>query len=263
MTAENLEAQIHQYWEEFQQRKISKGDFVSLYLILCNQLFPSLHWLSWSASRRHTEKDFSSYVYPKKEDFWKDHPFFKRVPEAHSLGMIINQSVFKKETLRATLGLMHVFTRPETVHILDYIPSPLQLLEMQSQGFRCVTLLRTKKWFSHQFDHKRNLRDFVIHDLEHIWQMFENPALTQAQIRFSKQLLELTQQGHFDFIRNNSEFAKEFDYIISDMNTHPAHMYATLKSLVSRTKNAANSSPHEFQDHEIHAIMKPFDDFVS
>lgn len=159
----------------------------------------------------------------------------------------MNQSLFKKETLRSSQGLVHIFAQPETVKILDYIPTPIQLLEMQAQGFRCVTLLRTQNWFGHSFDHKRNLRDFVIHDLEHIWQMFENPQLTRQQIQFSKKLYELTIAGEFDSLRNDPIFSSEFNYIISDMNTHPAHMFATLKSLIQRQKTQSQDILIQFE----------------
>ncbi|MBL7543460.1 MAG: hypothetical protein JNL11_06565 [Bdellovibrionaceae bacterium] len=262
MDEDHLEKQLNDYWNDFQHNKISKGDLVSLYLLAYHHLFPTPHWLSWNASRKHTLNDIPSYVFPKNDTHWKEHPCFQRIPATLSLGQIMNQSVFKKETLRSNLGLMHVYCHPQTVHLLDYIPSPIELLEMQANGYRCVTLLRTKVWFHHQFDHRRNLRDFVIHDLEHIWQMFENPTLTKAQVRFSNQLLELTRKGHFDFIRTHAEFTKEFDYIISDMNTHPAHTYATLKSLVLRTKNAKYFSPFHATSHEIQSVMQPLDAFI-
>lgn len=159
----------------------------------------------------------------------------------------MNQSVFKKETLRSSQGLVHIFSQPHTVKILDYMPTPIELLEMQAQGFRCVTLLRTQDWFRFTFEHKRNLRDFVIHDLEHIWQMFENPQLTQQQIQFSKKLYELTIAGEFDTLRNDPQFSAEFNYIISDMNTHPAHMFATLKSLVQRQKTQSEDILNQFE----------------
>lgn len=263
---ETLENQLHFYWDEFQQGKMTKGDIVAVHLLLLHELFPTPHWLIWNPRRQHTTGPLDSMIYPKQLEFWKTHPLLEKIPDTFSLGQIINHSNFKKETLRAILGLVHIFNRPNTVQILDYIPTPMQVLEMQSNGYRCVTLLRTQNWFQHQFDHKRNLRDFIIHDLEHIWQMFEIPTLTKSQIQFSKKLFELTQLGHFDSILAHSDFKPEFDYIISDMNTHPSHTFATLKALLIRhqlsvfgvTKGQLTSSHEE----KIALLLSPFETYV-
>ncbi len=142
----------------------------------------------------------------------------------------------------------------------------MQVLEMQSKGFRCVTLLKEKKWFNHQFDHKRNLRDFIIHDLEHIYQMFENPELTKAQIQFSKTLKDQIKNGTFDRILSNPKLKPEFDYIISDMNTHPSHTFETLKALLIKHQLTENnlkkgqlSSEHE---QTIASLLSPFRSLV-
>lgn len=233
---ENLEHHLEDLWNQFLQGKLSKGDIVSLFLISCNELFPISNWLVRSPTRQHSPDALDSLLYPKQHPIWIHHPFFKKVPVEYSLGQIMNQCLFKKETLRSSRGLVHIFNKPNTVKILDYIPTPMELLKMQADGFRCVTLLRSKNWFAHTFDHRRNLRDFIIHDLEHIWQMFENPELTTQQIQFSKKLYELIVDGQFDPLVNDPKFSPEFNYIISDMNTHPAHTYATLKSLILRQK---------------------------
>ena len=243
---QNLEYRLESLWNQFQTGVLSKGDIVSLYLISCNELFPTPNWLVWSPTRKHSALKLESFLHPKHSTSWARHEFFKKTPQDSSLGQIMNQSLFKKETLRSSQGLVHIFTHPDTVKIIDYIPTPRELLKMQAEGRRCVTLLRSQNWFHHQFDHRRNMRDFIIHDLEHIWQMFENPAMTALQIQFSKILFEMTENGHFDFLINDPHFSAEFNYIISDMNTHPAHMYATLKSLILRQKS---------KDQE---ILKPF-----
>lgn len=248
MANEQLELKLNHYWTDYQAGHLTKGDVVSLFMIAYNELFPVENWLSWSPTRKHSDRPLYSKVIPRKHPDLESHPFFKKITESKTLGSYLNQSTLKKETLRAAQGLIHVYADPDTIQILDYIPTPIQVLEMQSNGFRCVTLLRTKEWFYHQFDHKRNIRDFVIHDLEHIWQMFEDPKMTAAQILFSSQLLELVKQGQFNFLETHPEHSKEFNYIMSDMNTHPAHMHATLKSLLQRSKN------------EIHLpLMKHFD----
>lgn len=245
---QKLEHRLEKLWNQYQQGLLSKGDIVSLYLLAYNNLFPVDNWLSWSRTRAHTSQTLQSSFFPKQNVEWTTCALIKKIPAAYSLGQIMNQSVFKKETLRSSQGLVHIFAQPETVKILDYIPTPLRLLEMQAQGFRCITLLRTRNWFGHSFDHKRNLRDFVIHDLEHIWQMFENPQLTEQQIQFSKKLYELTMAGKFDTLRNDPDFSGEFNYIISDMNTHPAHMFATLKSLIQRQKTQPQNVLNQFED---------------
>ena len=263
---ENLNCQLEHFWGKYQSNTLTKGDIVAIFLVLYDQLFPTTDWLQFSATRCHSRQEIQSHFFPKSDPDFKTHPFFKRVTPEFSMGAIFNQSLLKKETLRSCLGLLHIFQKPHTIQILDYIPSPMQVLGMQAQGLRCVTLLRSEKWFFHCFEHNRNIRDFVIHDLEHIWQMFEKPDLTASQIAFSTKLFELINQGHFDFILNDSFFSKEFNYIISDMNTHPAHSYATLKSLITRQKTQSFSSARIrtsiSEENEISGIMQHFDGLV-
>jgi hypothetical protein len=262
-SATELENYLNFYWQQYQQRTLSKGDVVSIFLILYNELFPTPHWLNYNPDRRLTTRPLRSSFSPKDDPYFSAHPILKKAKTEYTLGMFMNQCLFKKETLRSNLGLMHIYTHPESIHILDYIPTPMQILEMQAAGYRCVTLLRSPNWFDFTFDHKRNLRDFVIHDLEHIWQMFEHSALTASQVSFSQQLLGLTQAGSFDFLLNDEKFAGEFNYIISDMNTHPAHTYATLKSLVIRQKSHGQTRLSTAQEQEIIDIMQHFDGLVT
>lgn len=262
-----LENQLNHYWSLYIQGQLSKGDIVGLFLILYDVLFPTKDWLQYTASRQLTTQPIQSFIYPKKKAEFKDHPFFRKVGANETLGSALNHCLFKKETLRSSCGLMHIYANPDSVQILDYIPTPLQILEMQTRGQRCVTLLRTKKWFDYTFDHRRNLRDFVIHDLEHLWQMFENPNLTRAQIQFSQQLWQMNSQGSFDFLTKDPHFSKEFNYIISDMNTHPAHTYVTLKSLLTRQRIKALSLTASWlppeEELKIQDIMQHFESLTS
>lgn len=249
MTDENLHTLLNNYWLEFQENRLTKGDIVAIFLVLYDFVVPVDNWLQCSPKRRNTLQPLTSLFYPKRSDDFQNHPFFKKYGPEYSMGEIINQSQFKKETLRSTRGLIHVYLQPDTIKILDYIPSPLQVLEMQADGFRCVSLLRSENWYRYAFDHRRNIRDFVIHDLEHIWQMFENPAMTKSQIEFSDRLLKLIQSGRFDFLLSDTRFNGEFNYIISDMNTHPAHTYVTLKSLLLRQKAKSNEEISDIMQH--------------
>ena len=260
---EELESQLNEFWLQYQNNQMTKGDIVSIFLMLYHELFPVRNWLNYCPKRQHSSQQLNSFFVPKLCPLFAAHPFFKKVPAESLMGSVMNQSVFKNETLRSNLGLVHLYTHPETVLILDYIPTPMQILEMQVAGQRCVTLLRTSNWFGYTFDHKRNLRDFVIHDLEHIWQMFEKKQLTNSQVSFSRQLLELINAGSFDFLVNDKVFSSEFNYIISDMNTHPAHAYATLRSLVMRQKNSGKTGPSHKAEQETNTIMEHFDDLVT
>ncbi len=250
----SLQALLNEYWSQYQKGGLTKGDIVSIFLVLYDRLYPIENWLQCSPKRKNSNKTLSSDFYPKQSPDFQSHSFFKKNSSLQSMGDIINQSQFKRETLKSTMGLVHVYVQPETVKILDYIPTPAEVLEMQSQGLRCVSLLRDENWFNYSSDHKRNIRDFILHDLEHIWQMFETPSLTESQIEFSRRLLKLKRSGQFDFLIQDSTFGKEFNYIISDMNTHPAHTYVTLKSILLRQKSKSLA--------EIADIMKHFESLV-
>jgi hypothetical protein len=107
--------------------------------------------------------------------------------------------------------------------LLTRIPSPLEVLGMQIQGTRPVTVISEFPRAVQPVLGKANGFEFLIHDLEHAWKFFHDPTEHQAQRHFFRLLQRAHEAGHFTAYLHDAIFAEKFDYLISDMNTHPVH----------------------------------------
>jgi len=114
----------------------------------------------------------------------------------------------------------------------EHIPTPLQVLEMQTQGTRPVTLISSFPRLLEPVLSKANAHAFMVHDLEHAYKFNHETTLHLAQQAFFKCLWQAERQGRFAAYADDSEFSKKFDYLISDMNTHPAHSTQYLRAIL-------------------------------
>lgn len=124
------------------------------------------------------------------------------------------------------------------LNLLDRIPSAYEILTWQSQGVRCVTLLQDQKSWENLILHERDMISFLIHDLLHAYEFNYSFLQFEQQKKFYQNLLLNYDQYQSYLI--SPEFAKRFEYIMSDMNGHEAHLTASLQSLLhdfSPTKN--------------------------
>lgn len=109
------------------------------------------------------------------------------------------------------------------LRLMVRVPSPLEVLRMQAEGARPVTVLPEYPRACRPILGKANGFAFMVHDLEHGYKFFHDPELHAAQRRFFGLLLGAMEEGLFNPYRSDSVFAEQLDYLISDMNTHPVH----------------------------------------
>lgn len=117
--------------------------------------------------------------------------------------------------------------------ILNYEPSPLELLSFQCQGIRILTFEENfLKWPQKLYGHRDPL-SFWLHDFIHAEHFFKQPEFLQLQIGFYRWVYEAYAAGFFSTLLEHSPaFEKEFHYLISDMNSHPLHLVKTLRALL-------------------------------
>jgi hypothetical protein len=116
--------------------------------------------------------------------------------------------------------------------LCEYIPSPAEVLAMQVAGTRPVTLLAGWPRMLAPVLGKPNAFAFMVHDLEHAFKFFHDPAMHQQQRAFFRVLAEAQAAGHFaDYLRDPVFLAK-FDYLRSDMNTHTLHAAQFLRAIL-------------------------------
>lgn len=226
------QSQLQHYWQLFQTQKISAQDVTGLFWLAYYHLFPESLSFQIQIKNKHLKVEkINSYQF-KNDSFimnilnpQKELPF-------EDLFSLFNATYFKNIKSSANKALCLWYQNKFHLHVVDNIPTPLTVLKWQTKSERCISLLRQENELKFTYDHDRNVQQFLLHDLEHAWQMFSNPNLTPLQVQLSKNLLNLFESGKIQFLQDRPETKKTLDYIFSDMNTHPEHTLSSLKALV-------------------------------
>lgn len=157
-------------------------------------------------------------------DALKHYQFFRTIPPA----------------TRALLGWLR---DGWPLRLLTRIPNPREVLRQQARGQRVVTLIDLPRAIRPVLT-KADGFEFLVHDLEHAWKFCHDPYQHHLQRRFFGCLEQALDSGLFDSCLADPVFAERFDYLISDMNTHPVHglVYCRavlIESLLRREGKAA------------------------
>ncbi|MFS4457709.1 hypothetical protein [Bdellovibrio sp. HCB2-146] len=136
------------------------------------------------------------------------------------------------------------------------IPSPEEVLVLQTQGQRCVTMFIKTEEMAELVSDGRDAFGFLVHDLIHADHFFLDPAKAQAQIQFSQKLLVLWESPFMqELLQKDAVLLGEFHYLMSDMNSVPLHLMKTLKALllghIKRSANIglASALPEQLEAH--------------
>ena len=112
------------------------------------------------------------------------------------------------------------------------IPDPRAVLRMQVRGTRPVTVLTAYPRLLKPILKKPDAFAFFVHDLEHAYKFFYAPSLHAGQRAFFTRLDEVVDRGIFEPYREDAGFSEQFDYLMSDMNTHPEHSRQYLRAIL-------------------------------
>lgn len=118
------------------------------------------------------------------------------------------------------------------LELIHHVPSSNEMLMIQAEGKRYVTLLEKPEDWQHTIIHQRDHFSFLIHDLIHAHEFFCDEQLKNEQINFYCML-----KNNYLKIKNLSthpDFQNSLDYLISDMNSHPAHLQSFFQGLLKR-----------------------------
>ena len=143
----------------------------------------------------------------------------------------------------------------------DDVPSPLEILRAQARGRRMVTAITQFPRMLEPVLGKSNAFAFFLHDLEHAHRYFDPPALFRSQLALFQALEAAIDGGKFEPYTADPLFAPKFQYLISDMNTHPQHAYQYLRAiLIEHHLRRSGQTPAASLDpstrHAIEGIMR-------
>lgn len=149
----------------------------------------------------------------------------------------------------------------------ENIPDANELLRLQAAGTRVVTVIIDPARRHLPIMHKADAFAFMVHDLEHAYQFLHDADLHRQQRAFFTRLLQRVEQGWFEFGRSEPAFDDKFNYVMSDMNTHPAHSVGYLRAIVIeyflRREGKPAAAPLTAEHHAaVNRLLEPFADFV-
>lgn len=118
------------------------------------------------------------------------------------------------------------------LRISETIPTPKELLQLQISGQRVITLNEDcELWPTNNYS-GRDFLGFVMHDLIHADHFFLDPEHRDGQLGFFKFIENILEDNLLNELLFQETFKSGFEYIISDMNSHPVHLFQTLHALL-------------------------------
>lgn len=144
---------------------------------------------------------------------------------------------FKHECLPGFSKHISVFFCPPgkadwPVQVLGYVPSPNEVLGWQQQGQRCISLLSDVDTLAQGLIDNKDPFKFALHDIEHAYHFFKNDNLKKGQIGFYKSLDKIIEKIDTRPFWTDVNFQRDFNYLISDMNSHCVHLTKTLHAIL-------------------------------
>lgn len=129
------------------------------------------------------------------------------------------------------------------IEVLAHIPSPRELLRMQVKNTRCITLTINHNEIDQLVLSSRDPLSFVLHDLHHADQFFNQDESLKGQLGFYFLVNQIYDRPQLKkSLKEDSQFKSEFEYVVSDMNAYVIHLFKCFKSAFSRT-DATSSEP--------------------
>ncbi|PKA28207.1 hypothetical protein [Leptospira levettii] len=158
----------------------------------------------------------------------KRHPFLR-----------MGQKLPNRESSKDFLEVVRFYGMPDTVRyalwkwsrsewkiqLIDYNPTSLEMLESQSKGIRYATISWDDALAGTLVEGKRDAFEHLLHDLAHAYMFFRQDYDFIGQTKFFQLMLDEYDE-YKSYLANDLRFKQKFEYCISDMNSHPAHLSA-------------------------------------
>ena len=123
-----------------------------------------------------------------------------------------------------------------SIALLTHIPGPRELLKMQVNNTRCVTMTIDPEEIDKLVLSSRDPLSFVLHDLHHADMFFNNKESLKGQLGFYTLVEKIYDEPLLkQTLKSDRQFKTEFDYVVSDMNAYVIHLFKCFKSAFIRT----------------------------
>jgi hypothetical protein len=172
---------------EFFTRNLCPKNRLIIYVVVLCCLRRKTDWFA-GIHKIHSEYDaktdfveFSIY-----ELFRKMNILWPKLPVDISLFKFLSSVKIKPLPASAQNGIFHFFVGDYDLQILDYEPTPYEILKMQIKNQRVLTFEPDYKlWPEKKYGH-RDILSFLLHDFIHAEHFFSDPNKRFGQIGFYK-----------------------------------------------------------------------------
>lgn len=228
-----LGPKLRPLFEDYRAQKLSSPELVSLIV---------LTYLHHRKGDQFLSAPFkpSLALTPVSSPFLKDlaisstwsEKIWRRLPPETSLYQLISQFAFYGIPVSINRALSRWFEDAYPLQLWTDVPTPEQLLKIQTNGLRGVTVFEDEKYLSTMINPLRDPFEFILHDLEHADRFFLEPDNNLGQIGFFKKLYQFWQNPELrKLYAQDKVFQHEFDYLMADMNSYSVHMMQYMKAI--------------------------------
>lgn len=248
--AKDLHTTLHALESAAKTNRLSRIDWVAAYLFVFWSLirmvtskpasFPTRKWNTLPS--RHQSEGLLRIEDLKQYSFGSIRTLLQAVEDFKTVSL---QDLFIKECLPGFSQHISVFftglqQQSWKVQILEYVPTPEEVLKFQQQGHRCISLLSSEKTLAEELIDGKDPFKFALHDIEHAFHFFKDESLRLGQIGFYKKMDSLIEKLARETFWQQTSFKKDFNYLISDMNSHCVHLTKTLHAILLKAHGDQN-----------------------
>ncbi|MDH4468357.1 MAG: hypothetical protein QE271_09880 [Bacteriovoracaceae bacterium] len=134
---------------------------------------------------------------------------------------------------------------------VGHIPSVEEMLRLQVAGGRFISFLYPKFPLSKIIE-GRPIFSFFIHDLMHADHFFSDPEHYQGQVEFYREVQLVNQAikekpSMITDLEILKKWEEDWEYLLSDMNGHPAYLRKCMQNLLHQRHGAAGFDAYNLQ----------------
>jgi hypothetical protein len=186
-----------------------------------------LHWREQYSRGLCSASEFVSHILLFGFDQFQSKVLIPQLKTDSKVILSLNENHWKSHSDRARKSLILWHLNQYPLVLEHQIPSPKELLELQAKGKRVVTLFLDPEDWQKMWG-KFSAWEFTVHDLVHADHFFQDKLMHQQQTRFYQFILQNWEHPLIQSLHSSPGF----EYLISDMNSHPQHLLQTLSALV-------------------------------
>jgi hypothetical protein len=229
-----LEERFRPFFLRYERNEISPAELCAHWVFEYVKVRYPDRW--WGSKREKISEPLSSFLCSLGELIPNPLKAEHRLLERYAtLGDIFNERSLLSTPLAVNRSLLKWEEGEYPIVLFERIPSVEEVLGLQVEGKRCVTVFRSQESLSRFILDERDPMSFCFHDLIHADHFFHSNEMKHGQIGFYRLIKSLMDNGLLDLLTKDERLAYWLEYYVSDMNSHCVHLLMGLKYLLVKT----------------------------